>query len=76
MIGFAGGLLGVVMTLLGLQGIRLLYADLDFMARLVTMDWVMVAAAVVLAITSALGAALYPTWRAIGIQPASQLNTL
>lgn len=76
MIGFAGGLLGIFMTWLGLQGVRLLYADLAFMARLVSMDWVMILSAILLAIVSALGAALYPTWRACGIQPASQLKAL
>ena len=75
-IGLAGGLLGVGMTFLGLQGIRILYSELDFMARLVQMDWVMVAAAILLAVVSALGAALYPTWRACGIHPASQLKAL
>ena len=75
-IGFAGGLLGIIMTWLGLQGIRMLYADLDFMARLVSMDWVMILSAILLAIVSALGAALYPTWRACGIHPASQLKAL
>jgi putative ABC transport system permease protein len=38
------------------------------------MDWSMVILAVVLAIASALGAALYPTWRACNITPASQLR--
>jgi putative ABC transport system permease protein len=40
------------------------------------MDWVIILAAVLLAIASALAAALYPTWRACGIHPASQLKTL
>jgi len=75
-IGLAGGMLGIGMTWLGLQGIRGLYGDYDFMTKLVTMDWVMIFAAIGLALVSALGAALYPTWRACGIQPASQLDTL
>ena len=75
-IGFAGGLLGIVMTWAGLQGIRVLYADLEFLSRLVTMDWAMIGAAILLAIFSALAAALYPTWRACSIHPASQLKTL
>lgn len=75
-IGLAGGVLGIAMTWLGLQGIRGLYGDFDFITRLVTMDWVMIFVAIGLAILSALGAALYPTWRACGIQPASQLSTL
>jgi putative ABC transport system permease protein len=38
------------------------------------MDWSMVLLAVVLAVLSALAAALYPTWRACNITPASQLR--
>jgi len=75
-IGLAGGLLGIGMTWLGLQGIKGLYGGFDFITQLVTMDWVMIFVAIGLALVSALGAALYPTWRACGIQPASQLNTL
>jgi len=75
-VGLAGGVLGIGMTWLGLQGIRNLYGGYDFIARLIAMDWVMILAAVGLALVSAIGAALYPTWRACGIQPASQLNTL
>jgi len=76
MIGFAGGILGIGMTWLGLQGIHYLYSELDFIARLVQMDWVMIIWAIGLAVASALGAALYPTWRACSIQPASQLKAL
>ena len=76
MIGLAGGVLGIGMTWLGLQGIKGLYGDFDFISRLVTMDWVMIFAAIGLAVISALGAAVYPTWRACSIQPASQLKTL
>ncbi|MDA0681238.1 MAG: ABC transporter permease [Proteobacteria bacterium] len=75
-IGFGGGVLGIAMTWLGLQGIKGLYGDFDFVTKLVTMDWLMIFAAIGLALISALGAAVYPTWRACGIQPASQLNTL
>jgi len=76
LIGIAGGILGIGMTWLGLQGIKSLYGEFEFIARLATMDWVMIFAAIGLALVSALGAALYPTWRACGIQPASQLKTL
>jgi putative ABC transport system permease protein len=76
MIGAAGGVLGIGMTWLGLQGIRGLYGDLDFIARLVAMDWPIIFMAVGLAILSALAAALYPTWRACRVQPASQLKAL
>jgi putative ABC transport system permease protein len=73
-IGTAGGLLGIALTWLGLRGIESLFSDFEFIVNLVRMDWVMIAAAVGLAIFSALGAALYPTWRACNITPASQLR--
>jgi putative ABC transport system permease protein len=76
LIGLAGGVAGVGMTWLGLRGIEALYGQFGFISNLVTMDWVMILAAVILAIFSALGAALYPTWRACRIQPASQLKTI
>ncbi len=76
LIGLTGGLFGVALTWAGLQGIRGLYGNSGFLERLVSMDWVMVLAAVGLAVVAALGAALYPTWRACKIQPASQLNSL
>ena len=74
LIGAAGGLLGVGATWLGLRGIENLWSDYDFIQYLVRMDWTMVLLAVVLAIVSALAAALYPTWRACNITPASQLR--
>jgi putative ABC transport system permease protein len=74
MIGLAGGLLGILMTWLGLRGIENLFSVYDFVAKLVRMDWVMVLAAVALAIASALAAALYPTWRACNVTPATQLR--
>lgn len=73
-IGIGGGLLGIVMTWLGLRGIANLFNDFDFIENLVRMDWVMVLSAVLLAIISALAAALYPTWRAANVTPASQLR--
>ncbi len=76
MIGLAGGIIGVGMTWLGLTGVKGLYAEMEFVKKLVQMDWIMVTTAVCLAIASALGAALYPTWRAVRIHPASELKTL
>lgn len=76
LIGLTGGVLGVGMTWLGLRGVEALYSRLEFVSNLVRMDWIVVLAAVLLAIASALAAALYPTWRACGIHPASQLKTL
>jgi len=73
-IGIAGGLAGIGMTWLGLRGIENVFAEYDFVEYLVTMDWTMVLAAVLLAIVSALGAALYPTWRACSLSPATTLR--
>jgi len=75
-IGVAGGILGIGMTWLGLQGIKILYGELDFMTRLVQMDWVVIFDAIGLAVVSALAAALYPTWRACAVHPAKQLKAL
>ena len=74
MVGAAGGLLGIFMTWLGLRGIENLFNEYDFVEKLVRMDWVMMLAAVGLAIVSALAAALYPTWRACNVTPATQLR--
>ena len=76
MIGLAGGVFGIGMTWLGLQGIEILYGEFEFISRVIGMDWVIIFAAIGLALVSALAAAIYPTWRACGIQPASQLKTL
>ncbi len=76
LIGLSGGVAGVGMTWLGLAGVKGLYGGDGFVQKLVRMDWVMVLTAVALAIVSALCAALYPTWRAVRVHPASQLKTL
>ena len=74
MIGIAGGLAGIGMTWLGLQGLENVFSEYDFISYLVSMDWTMVLYAVLLAIASTLGAALYPTWRASSISPATTLR--
>lgn len=73
MIGFAGGMAGLVLAWLGLKGVHMLFGDI--LDNLVSMDWVMVLTAIGLAVVSALLAGLYPTWRACAIAPASQLKT-
>ena len=72
--GVAGGLAGIGMTWLGLRGLENVFSDYDFIQFLVTMDWQMISLAVALAIVSALCAALYPTWRACRVSPASTLR--
>lgn len=71
-IGFAGGLIGLLLVWLGLQGIERLY---DAPKGMVRLDWLMVFAAVVIAISSSMIAGLYPAWRVCKIPPATQLKT-
>ena len=71
-IGLAGGLLGLVLTALGLIGVRAVLAK--EMAALTHLDLMDVSLAVVLAVAAALLAGIYPTWRAIQVQPAWQLK--
>lgn len=72
LIGLGGGVLGLGLAWLGLRGVEMLFGDM--LANLVDLDWMMVLAAIGLAIVSALLAGLYPTWRACSIAPASQLK--
>jgi len=73
-VGLAGGVVGIGLTALGLMGCRaVLQRDLFVLTRLHDGD-VLIALAVALAAT--LLAGLYPTWRALQIQPALQLKTL
>ncbi|WP_306520819.1 ABC transporter permease [Rheinheimera sp.] len=72
-IGIAGGLLGLLLAWLGLQGISLLYGD--EMKGLAQLDVAMVALAMLLALVSSLLAGLYPTWRACTVQPSQQLKS-
>jgi putative ABC transport system permease protein len=71
-IGFWGGLIGLLLATLGLQGIKVLY---DAPPGLVRMDWLMVLTAIGIAVASATLAGLYPAWRVCQIPPAAQLKT-
>ncbi len=72
LIGFSGGLLGLLLAGLGLQGIEYLY---DAPAGLVKLDWVMMFTAIGIAIVSSMFACLYPAWRVCQIPPAAQLKS-
>jgi putative ABC transport system permease protein len=71
-IGFAGGLIGLFLVALGLQGIEYLY---EAPAGLVRLDWLMMFTAIGIAIFSSMIAGLYPAWRVCSIPPAAQLKT-
>jgi putative ABC transport system permease protein len=72
-IGFAGGILGLGFTWLGLKGIEMQFAD-DEASRVLSMDWTMALLAVLLAVVASLITAIYPTWRACSVQPAAYLS--
>jgi putative ABC transport system permease protein len=71
MIGFAGGLIGLLLASFGLQGIQYLYESPDGLVRL---DWAIVLAAVGISIVSSMIAGLYPAWRVCQVPPATQLK--
>lgn len=72
-IGIAGGILGLGLAFLGLEGIKTLYGE--FVQNLVGLDFTMVVSALLLALVSSILAGMYPTWRACNIAPASQLKS-
>lgn len=72
-IGLLGGIVGLGLAWLGLQGVKTLYGD--FVNNLATLDFNMMLLALALAIVSSVLAGLYPTWRACNIAPASQLKS-
>ncbi|TAH47860.1 MAG: ABC transporter permease [Gammaproteobacteria bacterium] len=70
-VGLSGGVLGLLLTGLGLIAVRALYSEYKTVAHL---DWTMTGLTIVLAIAAALLAGIYPTWRACRVQPAAQLK--
>lgn len=73
MLGVAGGILGLAIAWLGLQGVSGLYGEDT--RGLAELDLTMAALAVVLAIVSTVLAGIYPTWRTCSVAPAGQLKT-
>ncbi len=70
--GVAGGLLGVVLTMLGLMALRGVLSEQ--ILELTNLDPTGVGIALLLAIVATIAAGLYPTWRAAHVQPAWQLK--
>lgn len=73
-VGLAGAGLGLLLTWLGLLGLRALYGSgaVGVLARL---DPGMTAITVLVALAASLLAGLYPTWRACEVAPATQLKS-
>jgi putative ABC transport system permease protein len=70
-IGVAGGLGGLLLAWLGLWGVRNLISD---GARIAHLDWLMVGAALLLALAASIAAGIYPAWRVIRMAPAAYLK--
>ncbi len=72
-IGLVGGVLGLLLTALGMAGIGHVFEP--EIARLATLDASLLLLTMLLAVATTLIAALYPTWRAAQVQPAWQLKS-
>ncbi len=70
-VGAAGALLGALLTQLGLQGMRLLYSELENFA---TLDLAMLALLAVISIGATLLAGILPAWRVSQLSPALALK--
>lgn len=71
-IGLAGGVLGLALSVSTLWLIRKQAPGLENLAR---MDWTMLATTFALALLASLAAGLLPTWRASRVTPALQLKS-
>ncbi|GAB3022798.1 ABC transporter permease [Oleiagrimonas citrea] len=72
-IGMAGSLLGVLLTVLGVSGMGLVFQPK--IARFVHVDTRLLGLTVLVSLVTILVAAIYPVWRAAQVQPAWQLKS-
>jgi putative ABC transport system permease protein len=72
-VGLAGGLLGLLLTAVGVSGVGLLFRP--EIARLAHVDLSLVALTLVVAVAATVIAAFYPSWRAAHVQPAWHLRS-
>ncbi|SDJ68662.1 ABC transporter permease [Microbulbifer yueqingensis] len=72
-IGVFGGLCGILLALVGLGTIRQL--SFGYIDQVATMDWLMMLAAVGMAILASLLAGIYPAWRVSRTNPSLYLKT-
>ena len=72
-VGLAGGVLGLLLTALGVSGIGVLFQP--EVAKLAKLDLSLMALTFVVAIVATVFAAFYPVWRAAHVQPAWQLKS-
>ncbi|GAB2557237.1 ABC transporter permease [Rhodanobacter koreensis] len=72
-VGLAGGVLGLLLTALGVSGVGVLFRP--EIAKLAQFDFSLVGLTLVVAIVATMLAAFYPAWRAAHVQPAWQLKS-
>ena len=72
-VGLVGGVLGLLLTIIGMQGVGLLF-DPDI-AQLAHVDLSLLATTLLVSVLATVIAAFYPTWRAAQVQPAWQLKS-
>jgi len=72
-VGLAGGVLGLLLTIVGMQGVGLLFEP--DIARLAHVDVSLLVTTLLVAVLATVIAAFYPTWRAAQVQPAWQLKS-
>lgn len=72
-VGLTGGVLGLVLTAVGMSGVGLLFAP--DIAKLAHLDLSLVGLTLTAAVFATVAAAFYPAWRAAQVQPAWQLKS-
>ena len=72
-VGLAGGLLGLLLTAVGVSGVGLLFRP--EIARLAHIDLSLVMLTLAVAVAATVIAAFYPSWRAAHVQPAWHLRS-
>ncbi|MDO1528237.1 ABC transporter permease [Fulvimonas sp. R45] len=72
-VGLAGGVLGLLLTAVGVSGVGILFQP--EIARLARLDPSLVGLTLAVAIAATVLAAFYPAWRAAHVQPAWQLKS-
>ena len=72
-VGLTGGVLGLLLTAIGMHGIGLVFSAQ--IARLAYLDPSLMGLTLAVSVVAALLASLYPTWRAAQVQPAWQLKS-
>ena len=72
-IGLLGGVFGLALAWLGLQGVKAI--NLGRYDQLVTLDANLIGFAMLISLLAALAAGIYPTWRICQLAPAAYLKT-